>query len=63
MTIINAFVFGLVPCFAVQKNKDLMKSGRKEIAETEAALERSRRQVEETIQIGAQVRLDFVSEQ
>ena len=34
-----------------------MKSGRKEIAATEAALERSRRQVEETIQIGAQVRL------
>jgi len=41
--------------FVVTKNEELMRMGRKQISETEAALERSRKQVEETIQIGAQV--------
>uniref|UniRef100_A0A061RZI5 Putative plant SNARE n=1 Tax=Tetraselmis sp. GSL018 TaxID=582737 RepID=A0A061RZI5_9CHLO len=36
------------------KNQQLIQLGKKEITETDAALERARRQVEETIQLGAQ---------
>jgi hypothetical protein len=38
-------------------NQQLIEMGTKEIAETDRALERARQVVEDTIQIGAQVRL------
>lgn len=45
-----------MPMLAEMSNQQLIEMGNKEIAETDKALERARQVVEDTIQIGAQVR-------